>query len=91
MSLDDALRDYATHAEKPPAQALVTCREGTVKTVTAGGATDGNAQVVVTVDGNDLLAPYLASYAPAAGHRVRVLFVGGAPLILGRPIGFPTI
>lgn len=72
-------------------QVRVSYANGVIKTVTAGGATDGNAQLEVTVNGSDTLAPRLESYTtPAVGHLVRVQFVDGAPLIIGRVIGPPT-
>lgn len=64
---------------------------GTVKTVTAGGSSDGKAAVVVTVNGTDTPAPYLDSYlTPAVGDMVAVLIVAGSPLIIGRIIGLPV-
>jgi hypothetical protein len=62
-----------------------------IATVTAGAAADGNAAVAVTVDGNDIPAPYLASYTPVVGHTVSVLLNGNSPLILGHVIGLPVV
>lgn len=69
---------------------VTVIRIGTVKTIVVGGSTDGNDQVTVTVNGNDLLAPYLDSYLPELGHVVAVAFTNGSPLILARRIGTPT-
>lgn len=69
----------------------ISYANGTVKTVTAGASTDGLAAVVVTVNGTDTAAPYLASYAsPTVGDVVRVQFANGSPLIIGHVVGFPT-
>lgn len=62
---------------------------GTVATVTAGAAADGNALVTVTVDGATQEAAYLASWTPTAAHIVAVLIQGGVLTILGRVIGTP--
>jgi hypothetical protein len=64
---------------------------GTITTVTAGAAADGNAAVTVSVEGNSVPAPYLASYSPTVADVVSVLFVGNSPLILGKPIGLPVV
>lgn len=64
---------------------------GQIKTVTAGGATDGLAELEVTVNGSDVTAPYLKSYAaPTVGDVVAVLLVDGSPLILGALGGYPN-
>jgi hypothetical protein len=69
----------------------IVIRTGTVHTVTAGAAADGNAAVVVTIDGNNIPAQYDASYAsPTVGHVVWVVFVDGSPIIAGRLIGAPV-
>lgn len=64
-------------------------RLGTIATVTAGAAADGNAAVTVTVRGSTIDAPYLASYSPVVDDLVMVLLVDNAPLILGGVIGLP--
>jgi hypothetical protein len=66
-------------------------RLGTIASVTAGAAADGSAAVSVTVDGNTIPAPYLASYTPTVSDVVSVLLVGTSPLILGKPIGLPVV
>lgn len=75
-------------AKVPPA--TVAYMNGTVASVTAGAAADGNAAVVVTVGDDGIPAPYLAAYTPVVGHMVRVQFVNGSPLIIGRVIGWPV-
>lgn len=62
---------------------------GTVATVTAGAASDGNALVTVTVNGATQEAAYLASWTPTVGHIVAVLVQAANLLILGRTIGTP--
>lgn len=88
MALDGALRDLADTDTDP--RASFTIRFGTVATVTAGGATDGNAQVTVTVNSSTFPAPYLAAYTPNVGDVVAVALIDGSPLILGKRIGTPT-
>jgi hypothetical protein len=63
---------------------------GTVSAVTTGAGTDGGDVVEVTIGDDVFEAPHLSSYAPASGHVVLVLLVNGSPLVLGRPVGFPT-
>lgn len=60
-----------------------------ITTVTAGGATDGNALVTVNYLGAALQLPYLSQYTPVVNHRVALGRVGGIWTILGRPVGFP--
>ena len=69
----------------------VQTRTGTVKTVTAGASLDGVAQVVVTVDGNDVIAPYAKSYTPTVNDFVLVLLVDGSPFIYDAIVGLPNI
>lgn len=86
--LGGVLRDFAdTYTEPPTAKPV---RVGTVATVTAGGASDGHAQVTVTVNGSTFAAPYLAAYTPTVGDFVAVALVDGSPLILGHVIGLPS-
>jgi len=87
MRLDDALRGLADTDDTPE---RFTIRLGTIATVTAGGAADGNAQATVTVNGSTFPASYLAAYTPVVGHVVAVALIDGSPLILGRRIGTPT-
>lgn len=62
----------------------------TVTTVTAGGASDGNALVKVTYRGRETpAAGYLAAYTPAVGHRVLYLSVFAQLIVLGRVVGRP--
>jgi len=69
----------------------VAFRTGTIHTVTAGASADGVAAAVVTVDGNDIAAPYAASYTPTVGHLVMVLLIDNSPFILGRIVGLPVV
>lgn len=61
----------------------------TVTSVAAGGASDGNALVVVNWQGVDIPAPYVSSYTPTAGHTVAVVRTGTQLLIVGRVLGTP--
>lgn len=89
MALDDALRGLADE-DAPPSSGLALWI-GTVTAVAAGGASDGHAQVTVSVNGSANPAPYLDTYtSPAVNDVVAVLLVDGSPLILGRRIGTPT-
>ena len=86
-----AVRKLAQSVLTSIPQVTDTHLNGVVKTVTAGASTDGRAQVVVTVNGTDTLAPYLDSYlTPAVNDLVRVQFKNGSPLILGRIVGLPS-
>lgn len=62
---------------------------GTVQTVTAGAAADGNPLVSVRWQGSNVLAAYLSSYTPVVGHVVVMARVGAGLLIIGRAIGTP--
>lgn len=79
----------ARHADEAPATVYRWAR-GTVKTVTAGAAADGHTAVVVTVNGDDLPAPYYAGYTPTVGDMVDVRFDNGSPVITGHIIGLPA-
>lgn len=68
---------------------LSRINKATVTSVAAGGATDGNALVVINWRGVDVAAPYLATYTPTAGHVVAVAKTGSQMLILGRIVGTP--
>lgn len=90
MGLDGALRALADE-DAPATGGGVALWIGTVTAVTAGGASDGHAQVTVSVNGSASPAPYLDTYtSPAVNDVVAVLLVDGSPLILGRRIGTPT-
>lgn len=67
-----------------------TAANGTIASVTANAAADGNSAVTVTVLGSTIAAPYLESYTPTVGDMVRVEFTNGSPLILGAVIGLPS-
>jgi hypothetical protein len=61
-----------------------------IATVTAGGASDGNALVTVTWRGQTLTANgYNRSYAPVVGHMVVCDLIGGQLLIAYSPVGAP--
>lgn len=62
---------------------------GTIATVTAGAATDGNALVVVDYQGAQVRAAYGAHYTPVVGHRVLMARVGPQLAIICRLIGTP--
>lgn len=88
MSLADQIRGFVDTFE--PRQQRLTVRLGTISTVTAGAAADGNAAVTVTVGSTTFPAPYLAAYSPTVGHQVLVVTVDSSPVILGRVIGLPS-
>jgi hypothetical protein len=74
--------------DAPP---TISFSNGVVSAVVAGASVDNLAQVTVTVDGSDTLAPYLLSYAnPTVGDFVRVEFKNGSPLITGEIVGLPS-
>lgn len=61
----DHLTDRIADAARPGQ------RVATVTTVTAGGASDGNALVKVTYRGTEFqVQGYNSAYTPAVGHRV---------------------
>jgi hypothetical protein len=73
-------------AEVPSARLL----RATVTTVTAGGASDGNALVYVTWRGAEgPVADYPDSYTPVVGHRVLCALVDDQLSILHHSIGTP--
>lgn len=80
-----ALQQLERAAEENPGE----LPQATVTTVTAGGATDGNALVTVNYLGSSLQLPYMAHYTPVVNHRVALARIGGIWTIFGRPIGFP--
>jgi hypothetical protein len=76
-----------TQAQAPPADRFVW---GTIATVTAGAASDGNALVTVTWRGATVTANgYLSSYTPVAGNRVLCTYIGNQLIVLGRTVGAP--
>lgn len=78
----DASRESARHP-----QVVI----GTVATVTAGKAADGNALVTITIGtGAVTAAGYGPSYTPAAGDRVSCLLTTDNQLIVNdKIIGYP--
>lgn len=87
-SLRKLAKSMQARTDARPAHGIV---DGTVTTVTAGGASDGRALAEVTLDsGTVQQMGYLASYTPTVGDRVRVLIADRYPLILGKPIGLPS-
>lgn len=61
---------------------------------TGASTRDGSVGAFLAIAGtgaNATQAPYLASYAPAAGDTVRVLIVNDSPTILGRISGLPLV
>lgn len=83
------LRRLASTLSSKPGGKIIT-RLGTIASVTPGAAADGNAAVSVTVRGNTVPAPYLASYTPVHSDAVMVLLIDSSPLILGQVIGLPA-
>jgi hypothetical protein len=62
---------------------------GTVLSVTAGAAEDGNALAEVTWRGLSVEAAYLSTYTPVVGHVVLLLVQPPQLTILGRVVGTP--
>lgn len=94
MRIEHVKRRLVGSVRKPVPQQITgspTMRLGTIKTVTAGAAADGNAAVVVTVNGNDMASAYNASYTPVVGHLVMVFLNDGAPAIGWHVVGIPSI
>lgn len=77
----------STLAAQPPARyRFVT---GTITTVNAGAAVDGNDAAFVTIDGSEIPAPYRDGYTPTVDDFVMVLLANGSPYIVGQIIGLP--
>lgn len=82
-------------AELPPprdaagARPEVWFEPGLIATVTAGGASDGNALVEVTWRGGTTEVPYLSTYTPTVGHTVLLLVQLPQVVVLARIIGTP--
>lgn len=86
--IDDGTRALAALIlPSQDAASPITGMVTTITSVTAGGASDGNAKVVLA---NGLDVPYLSSYAPVAGHVVLVALLNKSPIIIGRIIGRST-
>lgn len=85
--LEALLGRVETWAETSPLVSAVS--PATVVSVATGGAVDGNALVVVSWQGTDIEAPYLATYTPAVNDVVAVVKTGAHLLILGRVVGTP--
>lgn len=62
---------------------------GTVASVVAGGAADGNALVSVNWQGSSVRVAYASSYTPVTGHVVLMARVGPRLVIVCRLIGTP--
>lgn len=72
------------------ALALVGLGLGSVSSVTAGGAADGNALVQVSYRGSsNAAAGYLNTYTPVANDWVLFVRVDDQLIVLGRVIGRP--
>jgi hypothetical protein len=85
-----ALRRLARTISNDTTPPETKLRVGTIQTVTAGAATDGNAAVTVKVDGTTVPAPYNLNYTPTVGHVVLVALIKGSPVIVCRVGGFPS-
>lgn len=85
-----ALRRVAARLKGNSRDNRITLLTATVDSVTAGAAADGNAQLVISIDGDLVASPYLESYTPVVGHLVRVELTDGSPLVTGRIIGLPA-
>jgi hypothetical protein len=64
--------------------------QGTIITVTAGAAVDGNALVTVRWRGTDIFCPYPSTYTPVVGHVVLLLITPPQVVIAARLIGTPS-
>lgn len=73
--------------ERSPLVSRVT--PATITSVTAGGASDGNALVVISWRGASISVPYVSTYTPVVSHVVAVAKTGPQLLILGRIVGTP--
>lgn len=91
MGLSRELKRVATSMHDRTPAVPLRMRIGTIASVTAGAAADGNSAVSVTIGGDVVASPYVSGYAPIVGHRVYVLINKGSPLIAGRVIGFPVV
>jgi hypothetical protein len=96
--LADAVRQAADATIKPSSLAMpMSVITGTVTTVAAGAAMDGNAQVTVTlVNGDTTDCWYPDSYTPTVSDVVLVglpgaIGKGKSPVILLHLIGQPTV
>lgn len=64
--------------------------QGTVVTVTPGGAADGNSLAVVSWRGTNVACPYPSTYTPVVGHVVLLLIDPPRVVIVARLIGTPA-
>ena len=85
MNALDALASSLLTAAESSSQWAV----GTVATVTAGAAADGNPLVTVSWQGKAIRAAYASSYTPVTGHVVLMARVGPQLAIVCRLIGTP--
>lgn len=85
--IDTILDRLDRWAERTALLSRVT--KATVTSVAAGGASDGNALVVINWQGVDIAAPYVSTYTPTVNHVVAVAKTGSQLLILGRIVGTP--
>ena len=63
--------------------------QGTVVTVAAGAAADGNALVTVSWRGTNVACPYPSTYSPAVGHVVLLLIDPPRVVIAAQLVGTP--
>ena len=68
----------------------VRMEPGTVVTVVAGAAADGNALVTVSWRGTSVAVPYPSSYTPVVGHVVLLLVAPPQVVIVARLLGTPA-
>lgn len=90
--LAQAVRRFADHNSQRIAEAASTpvVFFGTVTSVTAGGASDGNALVKVTWFGKQVTANgYVNTYTPVANDRVLCAYDGQQIVVVGKVIGRP--
>jgi hypothetical protein len=83
------LAAQVTDGQRPQGAPYCWTEPATVTSVVNGAAADSNALVTVNWRGALQQAAYLASYTPAVGHTVIVVYQDGELTILGRTIGTP--
>ena len=84
LALADLIADAASGPD------LLRMEQGTIVSVAAGAAADGNALVTVSWRGTSVACPYPSTYTPGAGHVVLLLVAIPRLVIIARLIGTPS-
>lgn len=87
MTGTDQLVDVLAEIGDGPALRM---EQGTIVTVAAGAAGDGNALVTVSWRGTNVRCPYPSTYSPVVGHVVLLLIDPPQVVIAARLIGTPV-